>query len=848
MPAQLDVLLPTSTCRRLLGICSLMLGFLVAGCSFQESVAVYQPTTDIVQEVTEPLGQTLFLKSAGWRALEVWVEGDGITKTVPVLLFTHPDREQLAAIEWEVSAFEGGRWVRIPWPRTLESLHRSYYVVFQPPKKGVLRLGTGPAHTYVDGSLYESGLPVNGQLAVKPVFSRPAIILRRGLWLFSHLGLVLVSFLVFAVPGWGLVAWFRRSDPVNPLHHWTGRLCTALGLSVAIYPLLFVWFDLLGLHPGTGIAWIAIGLGLVLLAWRTLSLWRSPGPEGLPPLAPLQMHAPVDWAFVIVLAGLLISRFGGIGAVQAPLWGDSVQHAFIAQLMLDRGGLFDSWQPYADFLSFTNHFGFHANVAALGFLLNFTGIEAAMLGGQLLNVIAILVLYPITVFVAGGNRWAGVTALLVGGLLSSMPAMYVNWGRYAQLSGQAVLPVAVLLLWLLANMRHFHFRSAGITALALGGMALCYYRMPLFYAAFALLLLLVWILPNWGWDGARWRQGLSNLLGAAGMSVILIFPQFVRLWGSILVGRASVSLGGAPQDWVWQDYQIWRSLPDYYPRWLQQWAGWAWIGALIVAHRKAFLIGLWGVSLGGLVALSLLRVPLMSELQNFAVVIAMYIPFSILAGWLVGWLAQWLMVHAGTAWERNIPRLGVLASLLVTILAMPTTRDILDEQFNMVSPADVHAMAWIRENTDRDAKFLVPGFRVYGGRTVVGADAGWWIPLLTQRKNSMPPQYALLEKPLRDEQVEEWVSLVASLEGIPLSASQAIRLLCEQGYTHVYLGQKQGAVGFEVRQLYTAGQLAQNPHLRPVYRQDRVRIHAVDQAYCLTYTQDDETVRDRKPR
>ncbi len=848
MPALPATLLRTANFRSWLWIGSLFMGCLVAGCGLREAVPTYQPVTDVTRDVTAPLGQTLFLKSAGWQALEVWVEGDGVAKTIPVQIFTHPDREEVAAVQWEVSAFEGGRWVRIPWSDTVASLHRSFFLEFQPPRKGVLRLGTGPAHAYVDGSLYVSGLPVDGQLAMKPVFARSAMILSRGHWLFRHLVLVLMSFLVFAVPGWGFTAWFRRSDTASPLHHWTGRLCVALGLSVALYPLLFAWFDLLGLHPGPGIPVTAIGLGLVLLAWRTLYLWRTPGPEGLPALSLLRIGSPAEWAFLIVLVGLLMSRFWAVGAVQAPLWGDSIQHAFIAQLMLDNGGLFDSWQPYADFLSFTNHFGFHANVAALGFLMQFTGTEAAFIGGQVLNVIAILALYPITVWVAGGNRWAGVATLVVGGLLSAMPAMYVNWGRYAQLSGQAVLPVAVLLLWLLAHMRDFHIRSAGITALALGGMALCYYRMPLFYIAFAVLLLPVWILPAWGWEQASWRRGMGNLLGAAGMSLLLITPQFVRLWGSILVGRASISLGGAPQDWVWRDYQIWRSLPDYYPRWLQQWAGGAWIWSIIVAHRKAFLIGLWGISLGALVALSLLRVPLMSELQNFAVVIAMYIPFSILSGWLVGWLSDWAVARAGAAWETVLPQVGVLVCLLVTVLALPSNRDILDEQFNMVTAADMHAMAWIRENTDQDARFLVAGFRVYGGRTVVGADAGWWIPLLTQRRNSMPPQYALLEKPVRADQVEEWVNLVASLEGIPMSSPQAVRLLCAQKYTHIYLGQKQGAVGFEVRQLFTAEELSRNPYLHPVYRQDRVRVYTVDQEYCRHYARDDASVRAHAPR
>ena len=64
----------------------------------------------------------------------------------------------------------------------------------------------------------------------------------------------------------------------------------------------------------------------------------------------------------------------------------------------------------------------------------------------------------------------------------------------------------------------------------------------------------------------------------------------------------------------------------------------------------------------------------------------------------------------------------------------------------MVTKPDRQAMTWIREHTPAQAKFLVEGFRIYGGRSVVGSDAGWWIPLLADRANTMPPQYALLNE------------------------------------------------------------------------------------------------------
>src|SRR4030066_2372836 len=70
--------------------------------------------------------------------------------------------------------------------------------------------------------------------------------------------------------------------------------------------------------------------------------------------------------------------------------------------------------------------------------------------GQLLNILAIISLYPLAYKITK-NRWAGVLAILVAGLLSPMPMSYVNWGRYTQLAGQVILPVSIWTGWSLLD-------------------------------------------------------------------------------------------------------------------------------------------------------------------------------------------------------------------------------------------------------------------------------------------------------------------------------------------------------------------------------------------------------------
>ena len=811
----------------------LVLG-LGAGCAAATVIVESQPATDSIYSASEPIGQTLVAEYRGLQGIDLVIEGRSEPQLARTFLFLHPEGDLVAEGILSTDSFEGRRWISLEWPDVSKVVPQAYRLEIHPEQGYTVHVGQGFPDTYVDGSFYFKDEPIAAQLTFRMRYRRLSLLAELAWWSWEQLQIVLTALLVFLLPGWGLVAWLRQGNEKDLLHGWPARFCVAFGLSVGLYPVLFSWLDMIGLQLGSGTYILAAGLAVLSLCYRTMLLWRDPGAGGLPPLSAFKISHPADVGFLIALAGLLLTRFWPLRGVEAPFWGDSVQHAYISQLLLEQGGLFQDWRPYAEFLTFTHQFGFHANTAVYGFARGVTGVEATLETGQLMNVMAILVLYPLAVYVAGGNRWAGVAAMLVGGLLSYMPAMYFNWGRYAQLSGLVVLPVAILLLWRIVNAHGWQPSAIAVNSIALAGMALCYYRMPLFYAAFALLLLLFWIIPEWGRKPHRWKMGLTNLGSVLTLSLALLFPHLLRVSGSYLAGRAAASLQGAPENWVWNDYQIWRSLPDYYPRWLQQWAGGALLWSVIVAHRRSFLLGLWGLSLGSLVALSLFQIPLMSELQNFAVVIAMYVPFSVLSGWTVGWFMDWLPQKLEGHWKRRLPLLATAGCLLVVVLGLPRTRYIADEQFNLVTAPDLVAMHWIEENLEPDSKLLVPGFRVYGGRTVVGADAGWWIPLLGGRSVSMPPQYALLEKPVEPEQVDKLIELTASLEGIPLSSLPAAALLCEHGYTHVFLGQKQGNVGFEVRQLYSESQLDLNPVLQPVYAQDRVRIYKLDPEFCAS--------------
>jgi len=142
-------------------------------------------------------------------------------------------------------------------------------------------------------------------------------------------------------------------------------------------------------------------------------------------------------------------------------------------------------------------------------------------------------------------------------------------------------------------------------------------------------------------------------------------------------------------------------------------------------------------------------------------------------------------------------------------------------------------MEWIKNNIPLDAVFLVEGFRIYDGNSAVGTDGGWYIPLITKRSNTMPPQYALLnETPIERNYSGKIVEIIAFLEGNKLSEEKTFIQLCDWDISHIYVGQDQGLVGANVPQLYNESDITNDDFYSLVYARDRVRIFELTEEKC----------------
>lgn len=718
------------------------------------------------------------------------------------------------------------------------SNQKYYYAFLESTGSGAVQVGKAAGDAYLNGASYQNGTPEDAQTAFQLSYSRREAFLGLAWELVTWGGIVAIGFFLFILPGWGLFSllwpgWRERA--------WPEKLGLSAGLSLALYPLLLLWTDIIGLHLGVIYAWLPPLAGLGMILWRNRSRLSKDALKqvALPKFNRASLSILPDITLLIVLALIIFTRFWAIRSLEAPMWADSVQHTVMAQLMLDNGGLFKSWLPYAPYNSLTYQFGFPTFAAVFAWLTGLGSLKATLIVAQIINGLAVLTLYPLAVRIAKGNRWAGIGALLVAGLLSSLPAYYVNWGRFSQLAGQAVLPVAVWLAWeALAASNPSSTRKRidkkGVVvivfaALALVGMMLSSYRLPYFYPTYILALLVGWSLPEWRLNGQIWARKLGILLVIAVLAAFLFLPWMLRLVGSVLAGEVgAAAISGSTIKSVLVEFQAWGGLFSYVPIALAAIVLAALVWNLVRKNWMVAAQGLWVVILALVVAGGLIHLPGASWMHTFAILIALYIPVGLVVGWLISEIAG-----DGKVGRRQ--SLVAVAVCVAAIFGTVSQRNIpLPDTYAYVTRPDALAMTWIRENLREDAHFLVEG-AMYQNTSIIGSDAGWWLPLMAGRQNSMPPQYALNETPIQTGYTQRMIALVDQLQTISPGSPQGVALICSDGFNYVYIGQQQGKAALKFLgspQLFSPDVLISSQDYRLLYHQDLVYVFALKTDVC----------------
>jgi hypothetical protein len=238
---------------------------------------------------------------------------------------------------------------------------------------------------------------------------------------------------------------------------------------------------------------------------------------------------------------------------------------------------------------------------------------------------------------------------------------------------------------------------------------------------------------------------------------------------------------------------------------------------------------LWVAFLALVVAGGLIHIPGASLMATFAILIALYIPVGLVIGWLISEIA-------GDGKPGRRQNLVALAVCLAAIFGAIVQRDIsVPNLFSYVTRPDMLAMAWIQENLPDDAHFLVEGVMVHN-TSIVGGDAGWWLPLLGGRPNSVMPQYATMETPLSPGYTQRMLTLVKQLQTISPGSPEGVALICADDFNYVYIGQQQGEAALKFlgypQQLFSPRMFISSRDYRLLYHQDRVYVFALQADVC----------------
>ena len=614
---------------------------------------------------------------------------------------------------------------------------------------------------------------------------------------------LLLSALLWWLPGWLIVAWLRRGEPAQD--PWSlAMLATSSGLlSAALLVLLPLWTTQVGLRLGPWAFWLIVGVSLIGLLLAQVRRW---------PLRPTIRPDGLSLLYLFVVLMLVISRLAPLDGLAGAMWGDGVHHSLIVDLVMRDGGVPSDYAPLVPLTSFSYHVGFHLLCAWLGWAVPPGGAPldpttATLLGAQWLNiwdVLAVGLLAEALCQQTGRASWgrrANLLAVLVAGLLLSMPGFYANWGRFTQLAGQLFFPAAVAwLLWLRADRP----RRWLPLVLILAALAIAHYRVVMMWAV--ALPPLLFLLRRGPWRGQRLRligQGLVAALAVA----ILVAPWFVSVaLGQLDEQMATMLNNSAAPNAVLKAYNS-PPLPwQFYPRWLLALAASSALWLIVKRQRAGglmvALVALWYLLSN---PYTLLRLPGTGIVNNFMIDIALYIPLAV----LIGVAGAGLWQQSRTALPSGPPALA--GALLIGALALGglgrQTVQIAPQIYGMQTRPDVEAARWIATNLPRDAMIHINGFPAFGGGVVVGSDGGWWLWQSAERATTVPPIVYDKERGPTPTYTAEVNARHAALREAAQQSPQALAdALQGDGIDYLYIGAMQGRVGLPGDEVALDGQ------------------------------------------
>jgi hypothetical protein len=592
---------------------------------------------------------------------------------------------------------------------------------------------------------------------------------------------------IFLLPGYALLALARRQLALDAVE----AFCLAVGLSLAAIPLALYATTLLGIRQNAQVV-----MGLLLLC-ALITLWDWWGWRAVAAIEPTTtaIYGALGLAFLFTLAG----RLWSVQGISFPLWTDPYGHTVIAQLIVDSGTIPTSYEPYAPIHEFTYHFGYHTLASWFHWLAALPLPQSLVVSGQLLNALVVPTTYLFVQRLFDSSptnpaqfksRVAGLAAAVMVGLLSHMPVQFVNWGRYTQLDGQILLPVALVLYLVVVRTIKPDWRVLLLTALAFAGLFFAHYRIFIFGALLVLILFVMAYLQPKAWGQARGGLLVNSPLIAI-VGLLILAPWLWRLAGGFGGNYAREVMDY--QEEIHGEYFgfEWKELTDFGIQ-LSGWvvAALAALWGLWRRERMALALLLWLAAI--FVGANLHLIHLTPLYSNLIAILVLYLPLTALCGYLVSEVGAWLINRFDINNQRSTRLASGLMVVVVILGIYGVQRDlrIVSRDNGFVRAGDVEAMEWVKQSTPPDALFYIATF-FWTPAVAHGLDGGYYLPLLAARQTIMPLQNYV------SDGTAEYSALVnqrlSDLNAAPDSQALA-QTMRQYGITHVYVGERATSV------------------------------------------------------
>ena len=752
----------------------------LSGCITMTDLETAQEgSQDVVGHLSQPgaaIEQTFVMRRAELNSLTFWAgkdpDGPASKAALPVQFDLYKNQgttSPLFSTQIAVSS-SGPRYVSLPSQKG--SAGEDYLIRLSAPQGGLIVLGIN-ADVYPQGTAFINKQPIQADIAFRTTYNYDIRAALNDLGsLFPCLWLVLPLTAVLFLPGWLLLDLAGLSGRFDGGE----KLALSLGLSLSAIPLLMLWTTTVGLH------WNRSIVILVALCLAAATIWRA------------RKHqfsfriTPIGIGLTVVLLLSLGVRLAMSRDMAGPAWVDSVHHALITRLIEQNGGFPPTYAPFVDMPANQYHSGFHSTLAVFQWLSGLELQDAMLLFGNVLNALAILAVYLFTTTLTR-NRLAGLVAALICGLVTPMPAYYTSWGRYTELAGLLILPAALAFTVQLIedNDNKFEIKTLLLASLAFTGVLLVHYRV----VAFLAILLAAFIISQVPFSREKLLAHAKKTLLLAGVLVTAVFlsslpwilPNISRI---VPYARQSARAVGGK---LFADFSmtLLSSALGNYSLWA---AGLGLLLGIVQRKRFPFALMLWIIGMFSLANLSAYGLPGGSFVNNTSVEISLFIPISLLGGYLVSQMIG--LIH------KVLPRRFVplefftfaAAGLFVAVIGIQHLLPLLNPITELSRQGDRPAMEWIQKNIPEDETILINPF-LWMTTVYSGNDGGYWITPLTGRRTIPPPVIYAFGSSQKIQQINDLCKEVIQAGGSPDSLWN---LMQAQNIHYVFTGVRGGSI------------------------------------------------------